>query len=375
MIIPRIHTKPRTRQGLMWLLVGVLLMTSAPTVRAKGTTAARASAGGLGLQAGLLAPLPVPAGPAPAARAQANTAQDANQDYNSSTGPSYVLPGWGNLPWAAPQYYTTIQLGDLDGDGKDELIGREGDGITVHKFDPVRGQWQPVLNADGTILRGPLPDKDGWDQPQYYLTIQLADVDGKPGKELVARGGGGMLVYRFTSATPKPGSTLPAGAWQPLTSSGPFADSGGWSGDPSYYTTIQLGDIDGQPGAELIGRGGDGLAVYKWDGMGWTPLTGLPALNNPNGFTQESYYKTIQLADVDGQPGEELLFRELDGMRTYKYQHGANGGSWIHLTRGSQPFGDSGYGFDSPSKYWTIQTADIDRDGVAELLGRGQYGV
>jgi hypothetical protein len=188
MIIPRIHTKPRTRQGLMWLLVGVLLMTSAPPVRARGTSASRASSGTLGLQELLSAP-----SPAPAARAQANTAQDANQDYNSSTGPSYVLPGWGNLPWAAPQYYTTIQLGDLDGDGKDELIGREGSGIAVHQFDPVSGQWQPVLAADGTILRGPFSDKDGWDQPQYYLTIQLADIDGDRKKEGVSHPSNGQL--------------------------------------------------------------------------------------------------------------------------------------------------------------------------------------
>ena len=352
MIISKTRMSPRTRQGLTWLLAGLLLATS--TLRA-----------------------PAAGGPtAPAVRAQPNTTQDANQDYNSSTGPSYVLPGWGNLPWAAPQYYTTIQLGDLDGDGKDELIGREGSGIAVHQFDPVSGQWQPVLAADGTILRGPFSDKDGWDQPQYYLTIQLADIDGDRKKELVARSAGGMVVYRFTSATPKAGSTFPAGAWQQINSSDIFSDGNGWGTGPHVYSTIQLADIDGEPGEELVGRSGaDGLHVYKWNGAGWTQLAGVPALDDSHGFGSESLYRTIQFADLDGRPGEELLFREANGLHAAKYQPGANGGSWVRVIDGNQPFSDSNGGFNAPARYWTIQTADLDGDGVAEVLGRGQNGM
>jgi hypothetical protein len=59
------------------------------------------------------------------ASGQSCPASDPNQDDNCPIGPIYALPGWGNVPWSLPQYYPSIVAGDLDGDGRDELIGRD----------------------------------------------------------------------------------------------------------------------------------------------------------------------------------------------------------------------------------------------------------
>lgn len=63
---------------------------------------------------------------------------------------------------------------------------RGGGGILVNRFDTTAGVW--IAKNPGP----PLSDQEGWNQPQYYTTIQLADIDGNPGAELLGRGGAGI---------------------------------------------------------------------------------------------------------------------------------------------------------------------------------------
>jgi hypothetical protein len=125
---------------------------------------------------------------APSSRAAASPVPFAH-------GQPLQLPFWSDMAnWTWPQYYSTlysvvqgdrgfelprcvrprcvIQCADIDGDGADELIGRGPNGVLVNKFDPTTGQWLKLPDT------GLFADAGGWDQPQYYSTIQLADIDG-----------------------------------------------------------------------------------------------------------------------------------------------------------------------------------------------------
>jgi hypothetical protein len=63
----------------------------------------------------------------------------------------------------------------------------------------------PSATAQNGVSRGERRDKlalpptpawgdiGGWDQPQYYATIQLADIDGDGRAELIGRGPGASL--------------------------------------------------------------------------------------------------------------------------------------------------------------------------------------
>ena len=211
----------------------------------------------------------------------------------------------------------------------------------------------------------------------------MADVDGQPGKELIVRGPQGLLVFEFVNGT-LPGSSFKAGSWRQLNTSGPFADTDtftngkNWGSDVAYYSTIRLADIDGQPGAEAIGWGGDGLIVAKWNGTGWTQLTGIPAFGDAI-VAGESQYLPLQLADLDGQPGAELIFRSnlgailSGGLHVWKYQPGGGGGAWIKVVATGPSYGDPGVCADR-SCYATIRTADVEGDHIAEVVGRLENG-
>jgi hypothetical protein len=130
-------------------------------------------------------------------------------------------PAWGDIGgWDQPQYYATIQLADIDGDGRAELIGRGPGGILVNRFDTATHAW--IAKKPGP----PLSYTAHWDQPQYYTTIQLADVDGDGQSELVARGSDGIQVWHYDSRTD---------CWSELAYGGPFADSPEGSSDSTHW--------------------------------------------------------------------------------------------------------------------------------------------
>ena len=58
---------------------------------------------------------------------------------------SPILPLSDFLGWAAPQYYTTIQAADLDGDGAAEILGRAAGGLFAWKL--VAGTWITMLGS------------------------------------------------------------------------------------------------------------------------------------------------------------------------------------------------------------------------------------
>ena len=258
------------------------------------------------------------------------------------------------LGWKQPRYYSTIQTADIDGDGQSEVLARWIDGLTVYRFE------------NGTLIRhsriSALSDNAGFYQPSWYSTIHPAVLDRKLGRaDIVAREHDGIHVFRYNAKKRE---------WRELgahASVRPFpdmdADGTDWT-KPSHYLTIQLGDLTGDGVAELVGRGHNGMQVWRWDSAGesWTQLTGGGELTDGQGFDQEAYYYSIQLIDVDHDGIAELIARAPGGMQTYKWSNGA----WT-MVGANGPFGD-GTGLLAGKRYTSVR-ASVDADGQAWLYG------
>lgn len=263
------------------------------------------------------------------------------------------LPGGDGLlsdpaGWNEPEYYQTIQFADIDNDSQAELVARASDSIKAWKYDGT--EWKPL--PDGP----PLSDANNWNQAQYYQTIQFADIDGDNIAELIARDGDGIIVWKYKN-----------GAWAQLPDGPAWSDAQKWN-LPQYYQTIQCVDLDNDGHAELVARSGAGIVVWKYANGAWTQQANGPALSDANGWAAPQNYQTIQFADIDGDNSVELIARASDGIKIWKYANNA----WTPMADG--PAWADAYGWNQPQCYQTIQCADVDGDGQAELIGRAPDG-
>ncbi len=155
------------------------------------------------------------------------------------------------LGWDYEQYYSTIQTGDVDGDGKAELLVRSASGMQTYKFNSAGNSWDLVVSDSP-----PWSDAAGWYHEKYYSTIQTGDADGDGKAELLVRSAIGMQTYKFNSA---------GNSWDLVASGNPdWSDAGGWDHE-EYYSTIQTGDVDGDGKAELLARSASGMQTYAFD--------------------------------------------------------------------------------------------------------------
>ena len=290
--------------------------------------------------------------------AQAGSADGSTggDSYNSSAGPIFTVPQWSDGGgWTEAEYYATIQLADVDGDGADELLGRGPLGVVVEKWDAERALWTSVTTS------GPFPDSEGWGgHRSFYGTIQAADIDGDGSAELLGRSSKGIDTFKWNGSS-----------WTPLASANPnWGNDGDWD-KTRFYSTIQTADIDGDGAAELLARASAGIETYKWNGSSWGQLASAsPSWSDKTGWNEPQYYSTIQTADVDGDGRAELLARSSQGMELWRW----TGTDWKELKGGSPAFSDKS-DWDRPQYYRTIQTGDIDGDGADELLARSSAGM
>ncbi len=91
---------------------------------------------------------------------------------------------------------------------------------------------------------------------------------------MLARANDGLRVYRYVWKYPTPG---PDGLWVPsatLTDLAGSADQ--WASTPGRWATIQTANIDGQPGDEVLALDGTGLQAWSYHKATntWTKLPG-----------------------------------------------------------------------------------------------------
>ncbi|MFW6053718.1 MAG: peptidoglycan DD-metalloendopeptidase family protein, partial [Persicimonas sp.] len=92
--------------------------------------------------------------------------------------------------WGSPKYYATIRMGDVDGDGLADVCARHSGGFSCWRS--TGEQFEDFATHSSWSNEG------GWDQPRYYTTIRLADIDGDGRDDICARGAGGWRCHLST---------------------------------------------------------------------------------------------------------------------------------------------------------------------------------
>ena len=146
--------------------------------------------------------------------------------------------------WSQPKYGTTVQFGDLNGDGKTDVCARGMNGI-------VCALSNGSSFGSATLWTTDFSDSQGWgSSSSYYSSLRLVDINGDGKADICGHG-----VYGIVCALSKGTSFTPAFVYSAY-----FADASGWS-DPAYGSTIQF-SRQSTGGVLICGRGKFGLECH-----------------------------------------------------------------------------------------------------------------
>jgi hypothetical protein len=190
--------------------------------------------------------------------------------------------------WDDAQYYATLRMADLNGDGRADVCARGAAGLHCWLSEGTE--------FSGGILLEDLSNDAGWGQKQYYTTLRLADVDGNGMADVCGRDAAGIACWPFVGDDF--GARVAGPEW---------SDASGWDGVP-YYTTLHIagGCSERRDCGEGPGGGG-GVGAGGW-GSGGAPIGGSAGngVNGKPGAESDSSCAFSPLGD-DGRPAWLVL--------------------------------------------------------------------
>jgi Peptidase family M23/FG-GAP-like repeat len=257
-------------------------------------------------------------------------------------------PKWSDASgWNQTRFASTIRLLDFDGDGREDICGRNSEGIVCHRS---------IEGGFGAEIVGPRwADRIGFTFAKYYSTLRTGDVNGDGKDDLCVRGGLGMVC------------TLSTGTGFAPAFDGPqWSDAAGWGSFP-YYNSIQLADVNGDSKADLCARSAANLMCHLSTGQGFGPQIVVAPLSDAFGWADPANFLTLRTGDIDGDGAADLCVRADLGVRCYSMKQNT------FQTIAGPGWSDAA-GFGAASYYETIRMGDIDGDGRFEMCARGGLG-
>lgn len=253
--------------------------------------------------------------------------------------------------WDEPRYFSTIRLADVTGDGLDDLCARAAAGLRC--WPSTGAGFGPVITS------GAFADAAGFADPSRYPTLRFGDVDGDGRADACGRGEAGMECWLASEG----------GFSGPIA--GPeWSDAKGWSKAP-YWATIRLGDVDGDGRADLCGRAAAGFRCHLSTGTGFGEAIGGAEgaiLADADDGAAPAVYSTIRLGDVDGDGDLDVCGRAGAAFACWPWE----AGGFAAAIGGPAAAADE---WVAPRVYASPRLADVDGDGRADLCRRGAAGL
>jgi hypothetical protein len=271
-------------------------------------------------------------------------------DGKGGVGPEQLLQPLSNaFGWTSPTYYATLRMGDIDGDGKADLCSRANTGIVC---------WTSARGPLATVVEGPRwSDQAGWNQTRFWSTIRLLDIDGDGKDDICARNSEGIVCHRSIE-----------GGFGPEILGPRWSDKNGFT-FARYYSTLRAGDVNGDGKDDLCVRGGLGMVCALSTGTGFAEAFNGPAWTDASGWGVYTYYSSIQLVDVNGDGKADLCARSSTDLAC----HLSKGDSFAPAVVVA-PLSDA-WGWSDPANLLSFRTGDLDGDGAAEICARADAGV
>ncbi|MBQ9817948.1 MAG: VCBS repeat-containing protein [Proteobacteria bacterium] len=246
-------------------------------------------------------------------------------------------------------YYSTIRAADINGDGKADICARFKDGFKCYPWND--GTW-------GTeITLSDMSDEQNWNSLEYYSTIRTADINGDGKSDVCGRSKTGFHCWLSDGTQFKEDFSAPD-----------WSDENGWN-KPEYYLTIRMPDINGDHKADLCARNKDGIICHLSEGDKFGEAIQGPDLTDDQNWNDYDNYSTIQFGDINGDGMDDLCMRGNHEMRCY-LSEGNSFGTLLKIPE----MGDN-YGWNNPDHFRTIRLADINGDKKSEICGRFSTGI
>jgi len=192
-----------------------------------------------------------------------------------------AIPGEGPGDW---QWLDTsiagyaVAVGDINGDGWNEVIAGGGNATGMPRGGSLEEGYTKYVFGDYMIN---VYDKDGnilWSYPVTgeVKDIEIGDVDGDGIDDIVACNTYASHIYAIDGT----GNDI-TGLW-PITST------------PTPVVDLAVGQLDGQAGVDVAAIGGEGLYVYNSAGSSIWPDSDVGG-------------RTVEIGDVDGDGDNEVV--------------------------------------------------------------------
>ncbi len=153
--------------------------------------------------------------------------------------------------WAGHAYYSTIQFGDVSGDGLADVCGRGSAGVYCGYAKSLDSEFQNATTLDAAYFSNTNVGVES-----RYSTLVLTDTTGDDVLDICVRAYGG--IYCAASRGLQSGGNQ----FDPVTNVWVynFGDIFGWGASEDYWGTVQPTDVNAyEPGTEFCGMGDAGI--------------------------------------------------------------------------------------------------------------------
>lgn len=235
-----------------------------------------------------------------------------------NNGSTFVTSYFGKWGTDASANWNYVQVGDLNGDGKDDIIGMD-----------TNGQWWGAL-SDGSRFNTQYFGR--WN-PTAWATVQAADFDGD----------GKTDILGLQSATGQ--------IWLGLSSGTTFQNMyvGRWSASAGWHNPL-LGDFTGMGTANVLAQTSTGAWYFGGgDAMGHLMTVSCGST------TQQTAMGAPIVADVNGDGLDDLIVTADSGKVYVKQSTGT--GMTAPAQWGTVPAGST-----------LVTAADVNADGKGDLV-------